>query len=183
MREQQKIVDLHSNNRSWTAYTRETAARQADVLPEKYALPQKKTQEERRSEERRKRWERNIRRRAIEREVKKRYTRSNGLSRLELGVIAVLLAILLASCIFLLNQQSSVTASLRENQGLEQQYQDLLHNNEILESTIEMSIDPKAVLKKAVEEMGMGYPTKAQIVTYKKSDEGFVYQREDIPVE
>ena len=39
------------------------------------------------------------------------------------------------------------------------------------------------VFKRAVEEFGMGYPSKSQIIYYQKSDEGFVYQMEDIPRE
>jgi len=183
MRENQRIVDINSNNHSWSVYTRDTAARQADVLSNQHALPQKKTREERIAEERRKRWERNVRQRAIERGVEDRHSRSNGLSRTELGIIVALLAMLFAACTFLLYQQSAVTASIRANNALEQKYQTVIHENDILESTIEMSIDVENVFKRAVEEFGMGYPSKSQIIYYQKSDEGFVYQMEDIPRE
>lgn len=181
MRENQRMADLNLNNRSWSAYTRDTAARQAEVLPNERALPRKKTKEERIREERRKRWERNVRKHAIEREVRNSYTRSNGLSRMELTIIVSLLVMLLASCTFLLYQQSAVTASIRANNALEQKYQTLVRDNDILESTINMSINPEVVFKKATEEFGMGYPLKSQIIYYRRSEEGFVYQLEDIP--
>lgn len=181
MRENQRISEQNSNNYSWPVYTRDTAARQADVLPNSRALPHEKTKEETIQEERRRRLERNVRNRAIEREVQKRYSRSNRLSRLELGIIISLLSLLLASCTFLLFQQSAVTASIRANSSLEQKYQTMVRDNDILQSTIDMSIDPDEIFRRATEEFGMGYPLKSQIIYYRVSENGVVYQVEDIP--
>ncbi len=182
MREKQNVVNVHSNNLSWTVYTRDTAVRQADVLPET-RVPKQTTKEEKERENRQKRWQEDVRKHAIDREMKHCYERSNGMHRAELLIIIGLLSLFLVSCVFMLYEQSMATAAIRSSNAKKQQYQTLIQSNNILESKIELSIDPKLIKEKAILELNMGYPSKSQVIYYQNSDLGYVSQLEDIPEE
>lgn len=180
MEEKQKIVRLHSNSRSYSVYTRDSAVRQPAVLPKQGPRPAK-SREERIREERRKRWERNVRKHAIQREIRSRYEKANIWNRTEMTVIGFMLAAMLASCVFYLSQQASIMELTALNGSLETEYVTLVRNNDALANRIETEIDYQEIYDYAVGELGMQYPAKSQIIYYQKGSRGLVYQRDDIP--
>lgn len=180
MQEQQKIVRLHSGSRSYSVYTRESTVRQEAAQPKRVLQPVK-TREERIREERRKRWERNVRKHAIEREVRSRFDKANRWSRVEMAAISAVMVVMLAACSFLLYQQAAATGMLRTNSSLEAKYVTLVRDNNALSGMIETEIDYQAIYDYAVNTLGMKYPDKSQIVYYQKQDNGSVYQLDEIP--
>ena len=57
----------------------------------------------------------------------------------------------------------------------------LKENNDVLESDINASIDYDAIYDTAVNELGMVYPEKKQVITYDSKESEYVKQYKDVP--
>lgn len=178
MQEQQKIIRIHSNSRPYPGYSRDSVVRKASAAPAE--KPRRQSEEERIREKRRRRWERNVRKRAIERKIRERYAAANGLSFTEALIICLLAGVLLVSCAFLVYEESMVSQSVRELNSLQTACEELSDINRELESRIRSGIDAEEIYRYATEELGMKYPAKSQIITYKRFDQGYVRQGEEI---
>ncbi len=134
-----------------------------------------------RQQERQKRWEKQIHKRAVQKEFEERRRQANALSFTEAAVVGVLCAVFLFVCIFYLDQQAKLNASQKQLTALQKTYTSLVEDNDALSSTIEGSIDYQRIYDYATQELGMTYPEKGQTVTYKKNSSSYVKQAEDIP--
>lgn len=182
MKKEQKIVRINSNSRSYPGYLRENVVRQ-EALPvrETPRKTRRESEQERIQRQRRKRWERNVRKRAIERGIKARYAKANGLSFTEVAIVCLLAGILLVSCAFFVYQEAAASASMKRYNTLQSAYEELVEKNKTLEGSIGLSIDIDRIYQYATDELGMSYPKKHQIITYKHVEDGYVRQGEDIP--
>ena len=120
-----------------------------------------------RQQERQKRWEKQIHKRAVQKEFEERRRRANALTFAEASVVGVLCAVLLFACTKL--------ASLQKT------YASLVEDNNAKSSEIEGSVDYERIYDYAVNELGMMYPEKGQTVTYKRNPGSYVKQGEEIP--
>ena len=104
-----------------------------------------------RQQERQKRWEKQIHKRAVQKEFEERRRRAK------------------------LNQSNTKLASLQKT------YASLVEDNNAKSSEIEGSVDYERIYDYAVNELGMMYPEKGQTVTYKRNPGSYVKQGEEIP--
>ena len=113
-----------------------------------------------RQQERQKRWEKQIHKRAVQKEFEERRRRANALTFAEASVVGVLCAVLLFACIFYVGQQAKLNQSNTKLEG---------------------SVDYERIYDYAINELGMMYPEKGQTVTYKRNPGSYVKQGEEIP--
>ena len=66
-----------------------------------------------RQQERQKRWEKQIHKRAVQKEFEERRRRANALTFAEASVVGVLCAVLLFACIFYVGQQAKLTKAIQ----------------------------------------------------------------------
>ena len=134
-----------------------------------------------RQRERQRRWEKQIHKRAVQKEFEERRRKANALSFAEASVVGVLCAVLLFACIFYVGQQAKLNESRNELASLQKTYAELVEDNSARSSAIEGSIDYEQIYNYAVNELGMMYPEKGQSVTYKRNPGSYVKQAEEIP--
>lgn len=94
-----------------------------------------------------------------------------------LGVVALMFTI----CYQYLNMQASVKNSASEIAQLEQQLAKIKSSNDEEEQEINASIDYDAIYNTAVNELGMIYPERNQVITYDAGVSEYVKQYQDIP--
>ena len=87
----------------------------------------------------------------------------------------------LVICCSYLKVQSSITTSLKNIAAYETQLENLKNENDDLESNINSSVNLDYVFQVATQELGMVYAHKDQILTYDKTESGYVIQNGDIP--
>ena len=134
-----------------------------------------------RQQERQRRWEKQIHKRAVEKEFEERRRRANALTSAEAAVVGVLCAVLLFACIFYVDQQAKLNQSRNELASLQKTYAALVEDNNARSSALEGSIDYQRIYEYATQELGMMYPEKGQTVTYKRNPGSYVKQGEEIP--
>ncbi|MGN0328726.1 MAG: hypothetical protein ACI4D4_07070 [Lachnospira sp.] len=84
-------------------------------------------------------------------------------------------------CYQYLNLQASVKANSDKVMELQSSLNSLRENNDVYESSIKTSINYDEVYNTAVEELGMVYPDKKQVITYDSDESEYVKQYKDIP--
>ena len=134
-----------------------------------------------RQQERQKRWEKQIHKRAVQKEFEERRRRANALTFAEASVVGVLCAVLLFACIFYVGQQAKLNQSNTKLASLQKTYASLVEDNNAKSSEIEGSVDYERIYDYTVNELGMMYPEKGQTVTYKRNPGSYVKQGEEIP--
>lgn len=87
----------------------------------------------------------------------------------------------LVICCSYLKVQSSITTSLKNIAAYEAQLETLKNENDDLESNINSSVNLDYVFQVATQELGMVYAHEDQILTYNKTESGYVIQNGDIP--
>lgn len=80
-------------------------------------------------------------------------------------------------------ENSKLIQGNQETVRLKAAYEALKSENDSIEVEIANQIDTDEVYRIAVEELGMVYPQKQQIVIYHKTESGYVVQNEAIPQE
>lgn len=112
------------------------------------------------------------------------YTRSQVIqNRMTLGItLAALIAVCL-SCINYLDIQAQLAGKAAVISELEAEYVDLKTDNDLAEVVIDSTIDYNYILDVAINELGMVYPDKEQVVVYDSQKMEVVKQLENIPVE
>lgn len=93
------------------------------------------------------------------------------------GVVAFIFTV----CIQYLELQASVKGNSSAVANLEVQLNEMTEKNDATELQIDGSIDYNKILDTAINELGMQYPNKKQVVEYKSSQSEYVKQFSDIP--
>ena len=112
--------------------------------------------------------------REIRRQRQKQIRRNNKINLMYTVAVASVAAVVFFICYQYLNVQaaaktnSDMIAALKEN-------------NDVLESDINASIDYDAIYDTAVNELGMVYPEKKQVITYDSKESEYVKQYKDVP--
>lgn len=177
----------HSNNvirpsfnkkQSYTVVSGDNAVRKAKPYLDRYQQEQLERQEERR-----RRWEKQIHKRAVQKELEERRARNSVFTLAEVSVIGVLIAVFLAACIFYLSQLARQNQVQKQLGALKSEYAALVEDNNARSSSIEGKIDHEWIYRYATDELGMMYPEKGQTVIYRKDAGSYVKQAEEIPEE
>lgn len=178
MEQKNNVIWPSFNRESYTKVSGDNTVRKTVPYLDRYQQEQIERQQERQ-----RRWEKQIHKRAVQKEFEERRARSSALTFAEASVIGVLCAAFLCACIFYVDQQAKLNQSQKQLASLESTYASLVEDNNARSSYIEGSIDHEWIYQYATQELGMTYPEKGQTVTYKKSAGSYVKQAEDIPSE
>ena len=112
----------------------------------------------------------------------KKIRRANRINFLyTLGVSAIVVTIFVM-CVQYLNIQSSVQGNQAAVTQLQSQLNELTNENQEREVGINTSIDYELIYDTAVNELGMIYPDRDQVITYDSVVSEYVKQYKDIPV-
>ena len=106
----------------------------------------------------------------------KKIKRANKMNLLYTIAVVGVVAVMFTVCYQYLNLQASV-----KNSKLEQQLAKITNSNDEKEQEINASIDYDAILNTAVNELGMVYPDRNQVITYDAGESEYVKQYQNIP--
>jgi cell division protein FtsL len=85
------------------------------------------------------------------------------------------------ACMDYLKLQHEVSQMQKKIVTMEKNISLLSDKNDAAYEAVHSAIDLEHIYKVAVEELGMVYPNKNEVITYKKGSESYVRQYEDIP--
>ena len=99
------------------------------------------------------------------------------------GFLSVAAVASLFICVSFLKLQAEVTAQRKEIAALTSSYSELKLKNDEAYSKAMSSVDLEEIRDIAINELGMVYANKGQIITYEKQDKDYVRQYEEVPRE
>lgn len=100
------------------------------------------------------------------------------------GYVAFLtlaMAAMVSACTVYLYLQSEISTRMKNIASLESQVLDLKTDNDAVLKKIDTSINLESIRLAAVNELGMVYPSKEQLVYFEVADNDYMIQHEDIP--
>ena len=92
---------------------------------------------------------------------------------------AVVVMVSVIACYLLLH--SDLSARMKHVNTLESDVMNLKNENDAVQKKINTSVDLETIRKKAMEELGMVYPSEGQIKYFDVDTEDYMNQYEDIP--
>lgn len=160
-----KVLEKRRNvvNHRTTEYQYGSAVRKLQTVPEVHTY-----EHERRIEEQ----ERRQRRREIR--------RNNRVNLVYTTVLAICATAVFAICYQYLNLQSDIKTNSTAVVELQNQLNSLKAENNSHESEINAGIDYNAIYDTAVNELGMVYPGRSQVIGYDSKESEYVKQYKDI---
>ena len=111
----------------------------------------------------------------------KQIRRNNKINLMYTMVVASVAAVVFFICYQYLNVQAVAKANSDKIIELKSTLNSLKDDNDALESDINASIDYNALYNTAVNELGMVYPGKDQVITYNSKESEYVKQYKDVP--
>ncbi len=150
------------------AYVEGNTVRKLETLPER--MPREREEKERREKERR----------------ANRAARANRQRAMQMGpgyVLFLTMAVMMTVgvCMLYVQLQSDITERTKNTAVLESKILDLRTDNDAAIRRLETSVNMDEVRNKALNDMGMIYPTKDQIIYYNVDNEDYMNQYQDIP--
>lgn len=97
--------------------------------------------------------------------------------------LAVMCVAVLFACVHFLKLKSELTEQKSQLTSEELKYSQLKAENDAYYSETISSVDLDAIRKKAIEELGMKFPTEDQIKHYTPGGSSYVRQYQDVPKE
>ena len=119
--------------------------------------------------------------REIRRQRQKQIRRNNKINLMYTVAVASVAAVVFFICYQYLNVQAAAKTNSDMIAELKSELSTLKENNDVLESDINASIDYDAIYDTAVNELGMVYPEKKQVITYDSKESEYVKQYKDVP--
>lgn len=106
---------------------------------------------------------------------------SHGIDFVSMILLVVTMAITLYMCYNYLQVQGNIVQLERDVAGLEQELEVVLAENAAAEDGLNNLVNWDEVYRIAVGELGMVYPNKNEVITYRTTENGHVIQYMDIP--
>ena len=106
--------------------------------------------------------------------------------QIDFGYVLFLTAAAIASlfvCVKFLQLQSISTAYQKSVTSLESQLSTLKHTNDAQYENIISSMNLEEIKKIAMDDLGMVYAEKGEVITYNSQDSDYVRQYDDVPTE
>jgi len=103
--------------------------------------------------------------------------------RMDMPSLAILTVALIVALFFLVNYlqlQSSITTSLKTIEAQEKVLEELKSENDATEIRIKSSVNLEHIYEVATNELGMVYANKDQVIEYKRTENEYVRQYDDI---
>ena len=162
-----KVLEKRRNvvNHRTTEYQYGSAVRKLQSVPEIHTY-----EHERRIEEQEQ--ERRLRRREIR--------RNNRVNLVYTTVLAICATAVFVICYQYLNLQADIKANNATVVELQNQLNSIKAENNSHEAEINASIDYNAIYDTAVNELGMVYPNRSQVINYDSKESEYVKQYKDI---
>lgn len=107
--------------------------------------------------------------------------RANQINFLYTVAVTGIVAVIFTICYQYLNLQTSVKNNSSQVAQLQSQLNSLKESNDEEEVEVNASIDYNALYNTAVNDLGMVYPNKSQVITYSQGESEYVKQYQDIP--
>ena len=95
--------------------------------------------------------------------------------------LTIVLIAILFSCVNYLHTKSQITAQMQSVADLESELNQIKEENDAYYSQVMSSVDLTAIKEKAVNELGMKYPSEDQVITYQTERSSYVRQYQDVP--
>jgi cell division protein FtsL len=105
----------------------------------------------------------------------------SGINFASLLVLTVAIIATVYVCVDYLMLQTQVSQMNKEIIRLENELTVLTNENDAAYEAIDTALDLNYIYQVAVEELGMVYPNKNEVITYKTSSTDYVRQYEDVP--
>lgn len=86
-----------------------------------------------------------------------------------------------AACVSMISVQAEINAQKKQIAALESQHQNLANDNDAASARVNRDVDLNEIKRIAMEELGMIYPSRGQVVTYDSASEQYVKQYKDVP--
>lgn len=118
--------------------------------------------------------------RKVSQKAQKNRERALGMSWGFLFFLAVVCIAILVTGVQFLQMKSEVTAKTKAVANLEAELSSLKADNDAYYSQVMASVDLDDIKQKAIEKLGMKYPSDKQIMTYKTERSSYVRQYQDI---
>lgn len=114
-----------------------------------------------------------------ERRRNKEYAQT--MNRKYIGFLIMSTLIVFVSAVVYLSQISQTNAKKEQIQQLEAELADMKSGNDEAQSRLETSVNVEEIRRIAMEELGMVFAGKEQVVTYSYEESDYVRQYEEIP--
>ena len=165
-----KVLEKRRNvvNHRTTEYQYGSAVRKLQSVPEIHTYEHERRIEEQEQERRQRR-----------REIR----RNNRVNLVYTTVLAICATAVFAICYQYLNLQSDIKTNSTAVVELQNQLNSLKAENNSHESEINAGIDYNAIYDTAVNELGMVYPSRSQVIGYDSKESEYVKQYKDISKE
>ena len=162
-----KVLEKRRNvvNHRTTEYQYGSAVRKLQTVPEVHTYEHERRIEEQEQERRQRR-----------REIR----RNNRVNLVYTTVLAICATAVFAICYQYLNLQSDIKTNSTAVVELQNQLNSLKAENNSHESEINAGIDYNAIYDTAVNELGMVYPSRSQVIGYDSKESEYVKQYKDI---
>lgn len=105
----------------------------------------------------------------------------SGINFASLLVLTVAIIATVYVCVNYLQLQYEVNRTQKRIVSMEKSIAVLSNENDAAYEAINSAVDLDYIYKVAVKELGMVYPNKNEVITYKSGSKGYVRQYEDIP--
>lgn len=119
--------------------------------------------------------------RRLKRQQQRRIRRTNQLNFLYTVAVTAIVGVIFVVCYQYLNLQAEVKNNASLVSDLQAQLTSLTAENDELEVEVNASIDYDAIYDTAVNELGMVYPGKSQVIRYDAGESEYVKQYQDVP--
>lgn len=129
---------------------------------------------------RREAWEEEERAQRAARRVRRNRIRELRMNRIYVAFLTVCVAAVFGICFMYIQLQSQATEYKENIAALQTEVNDLEADNEELLQNIETSVDLSEVMDRAMNELGMTYPTSDQIITYETDSSDSLTQYADV---
>ena len=111
----------------------------------------------------------------------RRIHRANKMNFLYTAAVTTVVAVIFVICYQYLNLQTVVKNNAAQVAELEAKLNTLTAENDELDVEISAGIDYDAIYETAVNELGMVYPERSQVIRYEAGESEYVKQYQDIP--
>ncbi|MBP1754352.1 MAG: putative rane protein [Firmicutes bacterium] len=115
------------------------------------------------------------------RQEQRQHKTLSGINLASLMVLTVAIIATVYVCVEYLMLQNQVTQMDKSIIKMEKELTVLTNENNAAYESIDTALDLDYIYQVAVEELGMVYPNKNEVITYKSSSSNYVRQYEDIP--
>lgn len=166
---------------SRAVYVEGSAARRLQEVPNRTYYPEQVTVQRKRQAQVKDTSKRYQEQRQPSSQAIRNRKKATSMSRGFVVFLAVISVAISFSCIYYLRLKSEITTQMKNMASLESELSDLKEDNDAYYSQVTSNVDLSEIKKIAIGRLGMKYPSKSQIRTYKTEGGSYLRQYQDVP--